>query len=420
MGGSPCGGGGPRCGLLRGCNLRLRNPFRRDVVVTDPCGEPALGIPVETAPAVIPGAVIPAPAAPAAPAEEIPSLEPAPTSSTAAPATGQASPNRKTLYETQKPASGAVTSRPGQATAPLTAATRPPLGEEPTLELPPLSVPATEDTTPPVPPPAEAVQVDRELPPPVVSGSPVSLAEGIERFKVVEPQLAAGSLPSVAGWSFLLEKGYKTVLDLRPRDQAKPGEDAAASHAGLRYVILPMTPESLDEALVARFEDELAQAGNRPLYFFDTDGVRSAVLWRVHLLTHGSGDAEARAAVAEIGTIDDPWEQAIEKLLAARKPRSAAVEPTPTAAVEPLPAPVVPAALVPAPTGPVAAVEPTPESQPIPDPAAWHPYAAMLVTGLGVPLAFFGRTALGTVSRLRPSLPAPATRRLSLPPSSDA
>jgi protein tyrosine phosphatase (PTP) superfamily phosphohydrolase (DUF442 family) len=419
----PCGQ--PRCGLFSGCNLRLRNPFRRDVIVTDPCGEPALGVPVEGAPAVVPGAVIPAPAAvPAAPAEEIPQLEPAP-SGTSSPTTGQTSPNRKTLYETQKPPGGTSTSR-REARAPLATAARPAPGDEPLIELPPLSAPAAtvEEPTPPVPPPAEAVELPAERPPQPADAQPVSLAEGIARFKVVEPQLAAGSVPSAAGWTFLIEKGYRTVLDLRPRAEAQPGDDAAAHHAGLRYVVLPVTPETLDEIVVTRFEDEIAQAGNRPLFFFDADGSRPAALWRLHLLARGVSEAEADAAVAEIGPSEPRLREAVARYLSAHKPRTAAADPEPAAPADP---PVKPAVhtetAAPSATAPDlplanAAAAPEPAPSTVSDPTAWRPYAAMILTGLSVPLAFFGRTALGSISFRRASLPAPATRPLSLPASS--
>jgi protein tyrosine phosphatase (PTP) superfamily phosphohydrolase (DUF442 family) len=419
LGGNPCGGGGG-CGLLRKHNFRLRNPFRRDVIVTDPCGEPGLGVPVEGVPAVIPGAVIPAPAAPATPAEEMPQLEPAPSSSATTPTTGQTSPNRRTLYETQKPPGGTTTSR-REAPAPLATAARPAPGDEPVIDLPPLSAPAAtpEDSTPPVPPPAEAVQA--ELPPRPAEAQPVSLADGIARFKVVEPQLAAGSVPSAAGWAFLVEKGYRTVLDLRPRAEVQPGDDAAASHVGLLYVNLPLTPEMLNEALVTRFEDEISRAGSRPLYFFDADGSRPAALWRLHLLARGTPEADADAAVAEIGPIEPKLRDAMTRLLAARKPKSAAAEPTPTAVVEPAaptPTAAVPAIPAPLPSLPVARTAPPSEPVPTTDPTAWRPYAAMLLTGLSVPLAYFGRTVLGSVSLRRASLPAPATRPKALPASS--
>jgi protein tyrosine phosphatase (PTP) superfamily phosphohydrolase (DUF442 family) len=276
----------------------------------------------------------------------------------------------------------------------------------------------TEEPTPPVPPPAEAVQA--ATPPQPADAQPPSLAEGIARFKVVEPQLAAGSAPSAAGWAFLVEKGYRTVLDLRPRAEVRPGDDAAASHAGLRYVVLPVTPETLDAVTVTRFEEEIVLAGNRPLFFFDTDGSRPAALWRLHLLARGTSEAEADAAGAEIGPSEPRLNEAVARYLAARKPKTAAVGPQPDPPAEPVAEPAVTLApdlpAVPPPIGPVAAAEPEPA--PTSDPTAWRPYAAMLLTGLSVPLAFFGRTALGAVRFRRASLPAPAPRRLALPPSS--
>jgi protein tyrosine phosphatase (PTP) superfamily phosphohydrolase (DUF442 family) len=234
---------------------------------------------------------------------------------------------------------------------------------------------------------------------------------------VVEPQLAAGSVPTAAGWIFLAEKGYRTVLDLRPRAEVRPGDDAAASHAGLRYVILPVTPETLEER-VSRFEDEVALAGNRPLFFFDTDGSRPAALWRLHLLARGTPDTEADAAVAEIGPIEPSLNEAVARYLTARKPKPAN-GPQPTTTTPPTIDSAASRTPEPPPQpAPVAAVEP--ESAPTSDPTAWRPYAAMLLTSLSVPLAFVGRAALGSVSFRRASLPAPATRPLSLPPSSGA
>ena len=77
---------------------------------------------------------------------------------------------------------------------------------------------------------------------------------------MLDPQLAAGSLPTEAGWRFLAEeKGYKTVIDLRPRSEISAGDDALAHNLGLRYIILPVTADTLDEAYLRRFEQEIQQ-----------------------------------------------------------------------------------------------------------------------------------------------------------------
>jgi protein tyrosine phosphatase (PTP) superfamily phosphohydrolase (DUF442 family) len=475
-GGDPCGttatGGG---GLLSRCNIfrkhNIRNPFRRDVIVTDPCAT-GVGVPMEAGGTVVtPGTIIESPAP--ASADPLPQLEPAPTMLQSVPApapgaTGQSSPNKKTLYETMKPADEAASSASARR-----AGAAP--GDDPLVNLPPLSAAsAPADDTPPVAPAAESIRppaplataaapaaaaagaAPAELPPRPVP-QPISAAPGIARFKVVEPQLAGGSLPAAPGWSFLVDKGYRTVLDLRPRAEVQPGDDAAAAHAGLRYVLLPMTAETLDEVLVKRFNEELALTESRPLYFFDADGSRAAVLWYLHqVVVDGVDESTARREVEEIGPRDEPLWSAAGAFLRQRKaaaaapvppatpaataPASPILEPAPAPAPAPAPVatpapaaapttvdsplPTTPApetaALVPPPArGPIRTLPPAhPDDASPRDPTAWRPYAALLVTSLSIPLAYIGRSAISSAASRMASLPAPAPRAQLPPPAS--
>ena len=52
------------------------------------------------------------------------------------------------------------------------------------------------------------------------------------------------------------------------------------------------------------------------------------------------------------------------------------------------------------------------------DSAAWRPLAALMITGLGAPLAYWGRSGFPIRSLARASLPAPARRPKSLPGAS--
>jgi protein tyrosine phosphatase (PTP) superfamily phosphohydrolase (DUF442 family) len=445
-------------------NCRLRNPFRRDVIVTEgcvdscgstPCAAASGGIVTTTPTTIIPGRSLDDPA---------PMLEPTPMGEMVRPAPPPAadptSLNRKTLYETQKPAAGGGSAPSASHSG----------SDNPLVDLPPLSAaagPRDDLNTPPVPPTAESLIADSSAsnavksldsvpsltPPPRPEPRSLSLTEGIARFKVVQPQLAGGSLPTAPGWAFLVEKGYRSVLDLRPRSEMSPGDDAAVHHVGLRYALLPVTPETIDETLLKRFGEEIAQAGNRPLYFFDTDGSRAGVLWYLHqVVALGTDEATAAKEVEELGPKDSSlWLAATTYLEARRKATAPAAVPipSPTPATSPttitVPAPATtpvpaPAAAPPPVTGPEAAapifppittaavlgapVSSTPVDDPTAptpvDPTSWRPYAAMLVTGLSVPLAFIGRGVVVSAARKVASLPAPSLRMRSLPPSSDA
>ncbi|HMB08279.1 MAG TPA: hypothetical protein VKP69_31680, partial [Isosphaeraceae bacterium] len=61
-------------------------------------------------------------------------------------------------------------------------------------------------------------------------------------------------------------------------------------------------------------------------------------------------------------------------------------------------------------------LEPKPTVPPR-DPTAWRPYAAMLLTGLGVPLAYLSRTGFRRHIK-KASLPGPGRRPKSLPAGS--
>ena len=80
-------------------------------------------------------------------------------------------------------------------------------------------------------------------------------------------------MPSAAGLSWLAEKGYRTVLDLRESAEVSPAFIADAASRGLRYVALPINLKSLDADRLARFQFELAAPEARPLFFFDSDGI---------------------------------------------------------------------------------------------------------------------------------------------------
>src|SRR5262249_31566806 len=115
---------------------------------------------------------------------------------------------------------------------------------------------------------------------------------GMARFASVDPKLAGGSLPSTAGLGWLVEKGYRTVLDLRESAEVSPTFIAEAAKRGLRYVALPVSLKALDSDRLARFQFELAAPEARPLYFFDSDGSRAGALWYIRRVTQDHVDPQ--------------------------------------------------------------------------------------------------------------------------------
>jgi protein tyrosine phosphatase (PTP) superfamily phosphohydrolase (DUF442 family) len=353
LGGGGCGGGGGG-GLFR--------PFQRRATVIEGCEPGLMEGPIEATP-ISPGGLLPAPTS--APVTEEPStLTPAPTSgarpnptgsrSSSTPSSTSTGSTGRAVYETQADRSRGG---PNSARLPAGSAAK---GVDPLADLPSLSPPAEGSTasSPPIPPSAEETGVSSkgtgsdagaggsesapsesvgaipaELPPSAIKPTG-SLAPGISRFKVMEPRLAAGSLPSDAGWSWLAETGYKTVLDLRAPSEVKSAEIAAIDHEGLRYIALPLNPAAIDQKHMERFYAEIGEESARPLYFFDSDGVRAAAVWYIHQVEKKSERPEmAERGVSELGPIDTVYLGAANAYLQSRKPAESA--PSATTRTEP-------------------------------------------------------------------------------------
>ena len=289
-------------------------------------------------------------------------------------------------------------------------------------------------------------------------------APGIRRFASVAPSVGGGSAPSVEGLDWLKEKGYRTLIDLRKSTEVDPNFADAVNDRGMVYISLPIMANRLDSSRLARFDDLISRTENRPVFFCDTDGSRSALAWYIHLRVGGSARKTPQAATSkaeEIGLTDAEVKLA-EDYLATQKPKARAAmakvamaalrpersepKPEPAVASEPPvgPPPALPTGPV-VPTNPVAApspsTEPTPSMLPgehrpqaskAPAPApflahdlpSWRPVAALVLTSIGVPLAFWSRTMLSEYRQgrrqARASLPGSKPRSLDAPAGSDA
>jgi protein tyrosine phosphatase (PTP) superfamily phosphohydrolase (DUF442 family) len=449
-------------GLFQGHLKRLFN-HKRAFVVSEGC-EPGLAGPCDVMPG--PGAIVPGPVIQAPAVEEVPALEPAPSS--VVPSTGSATPTKRTLYETLKPNGGTTTSRrsgeirsfatPESASRPAPAVADSSLAGDPLVNLPPVSAaidPSREDAvaTPPVAPPADEIQVAEPAKPDTPAGDsitttntavptpaesvelpvkpvevPVSVAPGFKRFKVVDRQLAGGTVPTESGWAFLLEKGYKTVIDLRETSEVQAADVALAARSGFRYIPLPVTPQTLNAATLAKFQEEITLAGSRPLLFFDDNGARPAVMWYLKQVSIDKIDpADAAREAEEIGPRDTKYWLAAASLLEGAKVPGVAPAPadgdSTISVPTPAPGPDAPLPTSPATTSaetefPVA--QQSPESTPVADPTGWKPYAALMVAGLGLPVAYVSRSVLSYRPFAKASLPAPSRAAKAIASSSDA
>ena len=78
--------------------------------------------------------------------------------------------------------------------------------------------------------------------------------------------LASAGQPSAAQFAEAARAGVRTVVDLRaPHEPRGFDEAAAVAAAGMEYVLLPVTPASLDDATFAAFLAVVRDPAKRPL-----------------------------------------------------------------------------------------------------------------------------------------------------------
>ncbi len=302
------------------------------------------------------------------------------------------------------------------------------------------------------------------------SSRSASIGPGLARFVAVDLKLAGGSLPSADGLDWLVEKGYRTVLDLRQSSEVPSTFIAEVTNLGLRYVALPIGVGSIDRDHVNRFNFEIAAGEARPLFFFDSDGTRAGALWYIRRITADRVDhAVARREAEELGLSDQAYWSAITKFVSSLGPAQttsssgesgfssilpsvsladAAFQETPirgpegpsattsSPTVEPRKPEAAATATAPAQSSavPASGLQEPPVSQPpaASDPSsstpatpgdylALRPFVAMVITSLSLPLAYWSRTVIPTIlTKTRASLPAGAPRPKSLPGESGA
>jgi protein tyrosine phosphatase (PTP) superfamily phosphohydrolase (DUF442 family) len=149
--------------------------------------------------------------------------------------------------------------------------------------------------------------------PPSVSGAPggrddraSSLPAGIPQFASARAGVTSGLKPLLDGLDWLQANGYKTVLKVR-----RPGEDDAAEkrqveQRGLKFLVLEVSPQTLNRQAVVDFARVVGDAKEQPLFVYDRDGALAGGLWYLYYrVAERSSDEVARVRASALGLRDD-------------------------------------------------------------------------------------------------------------------
>lgn len=123
--------------------------------------------------------------------------------------------------------------------------------------------------------------------------------------------VATAAQPAEEHLTSLAEAGYRTVLDLRtPEEPRGFDEPEAVREAGMEYVGIPVSPETLDEETFDRFREFVNDPVRRPVFVHCSSANRvGALLLPYMVLDEDKSPEEATELARQIGLGSDDLEQ---------------------------------------------------------------------------------------------------------------
>ncbi len=117
------------------------------------------------------------------------------------------------------------------------------------------------------------------------------------------PDIATAGQPRAEQFRKLADAGIRTVIDLRPPEEPRGFDEVAAvREAGLRYVNVPVTPQTLGDADFDRVRALLNDPANRPALLHCASANRvGAVLLPYLMLDEGRSQDDALEMARQVG-----------------------------------------------------------------------------------------------------------------------
>jgi uncharacterized protein (TIGR01244 family) len=153
---------------------------------------------------------------------------------------------------------------------------------------------------------------------PVLAGVPETMEPSqIPAYRLIRPGLAAAGQPAPETLARLGELGFRTVVNLRTEREGAAEERAVVESQGLRYVWVPVTPDTFSLADVEAVEKVLDDAAAGPILLHCASANRVGAVWAVLQARKGKSFDEALTAGREAGLHNPQMEAAVRRVLGA-------------------------------------------------------------------------------------------------------
>ncbi len=135
----------------------------------------------------------------------------------------------------------------------------------------------------------------------------------VQNYSRVTEQIAISGLISEGGVQALAATGFKTIIDLRTKNEGVMEEKALVDLAGMMYINIPTTVAGITKEQVAAFTKviELAQA---PILIHCGSGNRASAMWASYRITKGD-DPEVAIEEARKTGLRPPLEEKLREIM---------------------------------------------------------------------------------------------------------
>ena len=137
----------------------------------------------------------------------------------------------------------------------------------------------------------------------------------IPAYQLLRPGLAVAGQPSPDALARLGQMGFRTVVNLRSVAEGPADEQGVVEAQGLRYVSIPILPDTFSLADVAAVEKILDDPKAAPVLLHCASSNRVGATWAVIQARKGKSLAEAEMAGRAAGMRSPLLEAAVRRVL---------------------------------------------------------------------------------------------------------
>jgi uncharacterized protein (TIGR01244 family) len=135
----------------------------------------------------------------------------------------------------------------------------------------------------------------------------------VQNYSRITEQIALSGMIIDGGIPALAATGFKTVIDLRTKNEGTSEEKALVDRAGMMYVNIPTTVAGITKDQVAAFA-KVIESAQKPILIHCGSGNRASAMWASYQISKGA-DPEAAIEEARKTGLRPPLEEKLREIM---------------------------------------------------------------------------------------------------------